>query len=167
MYENEQESKETENIVIRRLRPADLGPVIDIDSRASGRRRTEYFKLKLKMAMNETGIEVSLAAELDGMFVGFLIARVYYGDFGVAEPAAILEVVGVHPDFRGRGIGHALIGQLATNLLGLGVGRISTEVNWSDPAMMTFMQREGFVPAERFCLDLDCNEFRRREEMKA
>ena len=116
------------------------------------------------MAMNETGIEVSLAAEIDGMFVGFLIARVYYGDFGIAEPAAVLEVIGVHPDFRGRGVGHALLHQLTANLLGLGVGVVSTEVSWDDQRVMAFMHREGFLPAPRFCLDLDCEAFRRRRK---
>ena len=55
-----------DKVVIRRLRPDDLESVVAIDAKLIGRRRDEYFQLKLKMAMNETGIEVSLAAELDG-----------------------------------------------------------------------------------------------------
>ena len=157
-------SKETEGIVIRSLRPGDLEKVIAIDAKSTGRRRVEYFKLKLEMAMNETGVEVSLAAEIEGMFVGFLIARVYYGDFGIAEPSAVLEVLGVNPDFRGKGVGHALLEQLATNLLGLGVGTVSTEVNWDDPRMIVFLQHEGFLPAHRFCLDMDCESVRRRRD---
>lgn len=166
MQSSEPTSIETENVVIRRLRASDLDPVIAIDAKATGRRRVEYFKIKLEMARNETGVEVSLAAEIDGMFVGFLIARIYYGDFGIAEPTATLEVLGVHPDFRGRGVGHALLRQLTTNLLGLGVGVVSTEVNWDDPRMIAFMQHEGFLPAPRFCVDLDCEAFRRREETR-
>ena len=162
----EMTSMETESVLIRRLRPSDLEAVINIDSKTTGTRRVEYFKLKLEMAMNETGVEVSLAAEIDELPVGFLIARVYYGDFGIAEATAVLEVIGVHPDFRGRGVGNALLRHLTTNLLGLGVGKISTEVNWDDPRMMTFMQREGFLPAPRFCLDLSCEAFRRREETR-
>lgn len=159
-------TRKTESILIRRLRPSDLESVIAIDAKATGRRRVEYFKLKLEMAINETGVEVSLAAEIDGMFVGFLIARVYYGDFGIAEPAAVLEVIGVHPDFRGRGVGHELLHQLTTNLLGLGVGKVSAEVNWEDSRIMAFMHNEGFVPAPRFCVDLDCESFRRREDLR-
>ena len=75
-----------DRIVVRGLRPEDVEPVIALDAKTIGRRGDEYFKLKLQMAMNETGVEVSLAAELDGLFVGFLIARVYYGEFGIAEP---------------------------------------------------------------------------------
>jgi GNAT superfamily N-acetyltransferase len=162
--EMEARSKETENIVVRCLRAGDLEAVIALDARVTGRRRVEYFKLKLDMAMNETGVEVSLAAELDGMFIGFLISRVYYGDFGIAEPSAVLEVMGVHRDFRGKGVGHALLRQLTTNLLGLGVGTVSTEVNWGDQGMLGFLEREGFLPAPRFCVDLDCESHRRRED---
>ena len=155
---------EKEAVHVRLLRPADLERVITIDAMYVGRRRDEYFKLKLEMAINETGVEVSLAGEVDGTLVGFLIARVFYGEFGIMEPAAVLEVVGVHPDFRGRGVAHALLRQLRTNLLGLGVRMIQTEVSWDDPSMITFFHREGFEPAPRFCLDMDCEKIRREEE---
>lgn len=158
------ETLQDESVYIRRLRPDDLEPVIALDARIVGRRRDEYFKVKLDMAMKETGVEVSLAAEVDGHFVGFLIARVFYGEFGRTEPAAVLEVLGVHPEFRGRGVGHALVRQLRTNLLGLGVRTLQTEASWEDTAMLAFFQREGFRPAARFCLDMDCEEQRRLEE---
>jgi len=164
MTYQETTSRESETVLIRRLRSSDLEPVIALDAKLVGRRREEYFRLKLEMAMKETGIEVSLAGELDGAFAGFLIARVFYGEFGIAEPAAVLEVVGVHPDFGGCGVGHALMAQLATNMLGLGVHNVATEVDWEDQTMMSFLHHEGFKPAARLCLDLDCAEFRRREE---
>ena len=159
-------SRETEAVLIRRLRVSDLERVIAIDAKIVGRRRDEYFKLKLEMAVQETGIEVSLAAEIDGSMVGFLIARVFYGEFGMMDPYAVLEVVDVHPDFRGKSVGHELIRQLRTNLMGLGVSKISTEVSWDEQRMIAFFHREGFEPAARFCLDLDCEALRRREEIE-
>lgn len=153
-----------ENVVVRRLRPRDLEAVIALDARIVARRRDEYFRVKLDMALKETGVEVSLAAEIDGMFVGFLIARVFYGEFGRTEPSAVLEVLGVDPDFRGRGVGRDLLRQLRTNLLALGVRSIQTEVGWDDQDLMRFFHGEGFVPAARLCLELDCEAHRRREE---
>lgn len=153
-----------EAVVVRRLRPDDLERVIALDAKIVGRRREEYFRLKLEMALKETGIEVSLAAELEGLFVGFLIARVFYGEFGLLEPVAVLEVLDVHPDFRGGGVGDALVRQLRTNVLGLGVRTLRTEVDWNDQEMLAFFHREGFAPAPRLCLDLDCEARRRAEE---
>lgn len=166
MADMDMDTLETESVVVRRLRPDDLDAVIAIDAKSTGRPRTEYFKLKLEMAMNETGVEVSLAAEVDGLMVGFLISRVYHGDFGIAEPAAVLEVLGVNPDFRGQGVGRALLVQLNTNLLGLGVKKISTEISWDDQRMMAFLHNEGFAPAPRFCLDLDGEAYRKRQDSR-
>ena len=146
---------EEQDVLVRRLRPDDLEAVIALDAKVIGRRREEYFKLKLKQALSDTGIEVSLGAELDGAFVGFLLARVYYGEFGSLEQVAVLDTMAVHPDFQGHGVGTALIDQLRVNLLGLGIRTLHTEVGWQNQPLLAFFNREGFVPAPRFCLDLD------------
>ena len=140
---------------IRGLRPEDLEAVIALDARNTGRRREEFFRLKLQQNLVESGIKVSLAAELDGIFVGFLLARVFYGEFGRMEPAAVLDTIDVHPDFRNRGVGRALLRQLRVNLRGLNVPRLQTEVAWEDLEVLAFFHHEGFRPAPRICLDLD------------
>jgi ribosomal protein S18 acetylase RimI-like enzyme len=149
------ESLEHDPIVVRNLRPEDLEAVIRLDAKHQGRSRGEYFRLKLRQNLEETGLKVSLAAEVDGCFAGFLLARVYYGEFGLPEPAAVLDTIGVDPAFSGRGLGHALVRQLRMHLAGLGVPRLQTEVSWETPGLLAFFQRQGFRPAERFCLDLD------------
>lgn len=146
---------EHDEIQVRRLMPADLDAVIRLDAKIIGRQRTEYFKLKLKENLAETGIKVSLAAELDGIFVGYLLARVYYGEFGMTEPAAVLDSLGVHPEFQHRGAGAALLRQLKMDLGALGVGRLQTEVSWEDTDVLSFFRHEGFRPAPRLCLDLE------------
>jgi ribosomal protein S18 acetylase RimI-like enzyme len=148
-------SLEKEAVVVRTLRPDDLEPVIRLDAKIVGKRREEYFKMKLAQNLAETGVKVSLAAEVDGLFVGFLLSRVFYGEFGVAEPVAFLDTFGVDPGFRCKGIGHALMRQLRMNLTGLGVGQLRSEVRWDDTSLVAFFQKEGFLPAPRICLDLD------------
>ena len=143
------------DVVVRNLRPSDLDAVILLDAKNVGRRRDEFFKLKLKQALSDTGITVSLAAELEGAFVGFLLARVFYGEFGVTEPVAVMDVIDVHPDFRGHHVATALLDQLRTNLLGLGIQVLRTEVSWDDTDLLGFFRRERFVMAQRLCLDLD------------
>lgn len=153
-------------VTVRRLRPQDLEAVIALDARSIGRRRDEYFKLKLKQALSDTGMEVSLAAEVDGVFAGFVLARVYYGEFGMMEPTAVLDTLGVRPELRGRHVGAALISQLGTNLLGLGIPRLQTEVAWDNLDLIAFFHHEGFRPAERLCLDLDLAAARIRVERR-
>jgi ribosomal protein S18 acetylase RimI-like enzyme len=150
---------------VRRLRPADLESVIALDARITGRRREEYFRVKLDQALRETGIQVSLAAETDGLFRGFLLCRVYYGEFGAMEPGAVLDTIGVHPEFRGAGIGRALLGQLRTNLLGIGIGVLRTEVPWDNQELLRFLHDAGWTPAARLCLDWDLETSRHEEEV--
>ena len=141
-------------IVVRGLKPEDLESVVKIDAKSTGRRRDEYFRIKLAQNLEETGIKVSLAAEIDHGLCGFLLARVYYGEFGTLEPVAVLDTLGVHPDMRGAGIGHALMEQLLVNLSGLGVATLRTEVAWDDALLVRFFQREHFMPAPRLSLEL-------------
>ncbi len=144
-----------EETLVRGLRPEDIEAVITLDAKVVGRRREDYFRVKLQQNLTETGIKVSLAAELGSAFAGFLLARVYYGEFGAMEPVAVLDTLGVHPDFAHRGVGSALLLQLRKNLRALHVARLSTEVDWENQPLLRFFQREGFRPAPRFCLDLD------------
>ena len=157
-------SSEFDTVEVRRLHPRDLEAVIRLDSKIVGRRRDEFFKVKLEQALADTGIQVSLAAESDGAFVGFSLCRVYYGEFGSMERVAVLDTLGVNPDFGGHGVGKALLRQLRTNLLGLGITQLQTEVNWSEPDLLAFFQHAGFLPAPRLALDLDLAAARRREE---
>ena len=151
----ENDNPARDQVLVRNLRPDDIGAITSIDASAVGRRRDRFLALKIKQAFSDTGIAVSLAAEIDDHVVGFLLARLYYGEFGVVEPAAVLDVVGVHPDFRGRHVAAALIDQLRTNLLGLGITTLQTEVQWGTPDLVSFFQHEGFTLAPRLCLDLD------------
>ena len=144
-----------DQVLVRNIQPGDRDAVIAIDAANAGRRRERFLASKLSQAFADTGIAISLAAEIDGHVVGFALARVYYGEFGVMEPAAVLDVIGVAPGYRGRHVAAALVDQLRTNLLGLGIGRLQTEVPWDNPDLLAFFQHEHFVLAQRVCLDLD------------
>jgi len=148
------------DVVVRNLTAADLDAVIMLDAKNVGRRREEFFKLKLKQALSDTGITVSLAAEVKGSFVGFLLARVFYGEFGVTERVAVMDVIDIHPAFRGLHVATALLEQLRTNLEGLGIGVLRTEVGWENTELLGFFRREGFVMAQRVCLDMKLAETR-------
>jgi GNAT superfamily N-acetyltransferase len=152
--------------LVRRLGPDDVEQVISLDARITGRRREQFFRLKLSPGSAESGVHVSLAAEVDGLLRGFLLARVYYGEFGVSEPVAVLDTIGVHPSFRGAGTASALLRQLRTNLRGLGVGALETQVGWDEQELIRFFHGAGFRPAARLCLSLDLEEAARADEAR-
>jgi len=142
-------------VVVRHLAAGDVEAAIALDARITGRRRERYLRPKIQDALEKAGIRVSLVAEVGGRFVGFLLAKVWYGEFGELEPVAVLDTLGAHPDFRGKGIGTSLLDQLRMNLSALGIRCLRTEVAWSDPLLLTFFHHEGFVPAARLVLEAD------------
>lgn len=143
-----------EGVTVRELEARDLDSVVRIDARITGRSRREYFERKLAEATKEASIRISLAAELgDGTFAGFMIGRLYYGEFGLPEPAAIVDSIGVDPGLRGRHVGRALLAQLETNLRGMGIEKIRTEVDWNHLELVGFLGSHGFAPAPVLCLE--------------
>jgi ribosomal protein S18 acetylase RimI-like enzyme len=146
-------SREFEPLAVRSLRPADLDAVVRIDKRIIGRSRRSYFEVKLKEALNNARLMVSLAVDIDGHLAGYLMGRLYYGEFGVPEPVAILDTIGVDPEHPREGIGRALMDQFRRNLNALGIERIQTEAQWNDWALIRFLDASGFEPARRICLD--------------
>lgn len=144
---------ETDAVLVRTLRAEDLPAVVAIDAAATGRERPRYFELMLERALQEGAMQVSLIAELEGRVVGFVIASLFYGEYGVVEPFASLDTVGVLPEYRGRHVARALMRQLRLNLGALRIATLRTEVAWDDFELLAFFKREGFEPARRLCLE--------------
>lgn len=138
-----------DRVPVRSIRKDDLTAVVRIDRKAMGHERTAYFKRKLDEALLDSAISVSLVAEIDGTQAGFVMARMDFGEFGHTEPVAVLDTIGVDPDFAGRGVGTALISQLLANVAGLRVERIETEVAREDFGLLRFLYRLGFEPSDR------------------
>jgi len=150
---NEPGTTGLDGVVVRNLMPDDLEAVVRIDARLTGESRRAFFAKKLDEVRWDTGLAISLAAELDDTFAGFLLGRLYYGEFGLPEATAIIDTIGVEPALKGRQVGRALLHQLRTNLRALGIESIRTEVDWTQLDLLGFLQREGFTPAPSVCLE--------------
>jgi len=139
-------------IPVRTARESDLNAIIRIDRKLNGRERREYYAAKMNEVMSESGIRASLVAEQDGQVVGFIMARVDYGDYGRTEPAAVIDTIGVDPGFGHTGIASALLSQLLANLDALHVEHVRTNVSWKNTALISFLDSNGFVPAQQLIL---------------
>jgi ribosomal protein S18 acetylase RimI-like enzyme len=134
---------------VRSMAPADLAAIARIDREITGQDRAGYIKAKLSEAMHDSALRVSLCARLDGTIVGYLMARADVGDFGRTEPVAVIDTIGVDPEYAHRGVGHALMSQLFANLGALQVERVETVVGPKDIALLGFLYDVGFTPSQR------------------
>ena len=141
-----------DKVPVRSMGPEDLDALIAIDRHVTGRDRRAYYEHKLAETLDETGVRVSLVAEVDGRPAGFIMARVDYGEFGRTDPEAVIDTLGVDPANSGQNVGTAMMSQLMANLAALQVERVRTEVVWNNYQLTSFLEHCGFAPAQRLAL---------------
>ena len=146
---------DTDDIVVRTMREADLDAIVAIDAAFSGRRRPEYFGRMMERALRDSALQISLVAEAEERVAGFVVGSVFYGEFGVAEPSATLDAIGVEPTMRRHRVGRAMLRQLRLNLGALRVTHIRTEVELDELELISFFRKEGFRISSRICLEVE------------
>ena len=144
---------ETDEVHVRTLRAADLEAVIRIDAHHTGITRREFYKMRLDRTLEDSSVHLSVVAEADDMVVGFAMVSFFHGEFGQPEPSAVLDAIGVHPEYAGKHVGRALLRQLTMNLRALHVDVLRTEVAWDEFDLLEFLARSGFRPAARVSLE--------------
>lgn len=144
-----------DKVICRTLQQEDLDTIIRIDKKVTGLDRSVYYQRKLKEVLDESGIRVSLVAEIKGVIVGFIMARVDYGEFDQTEPVAVLDTIGVNPDYTHHHVGTAMLAQLLGNLATLRLENIRTEVNAEQTALSAFLMSNNFHPAQRLSFSYD------------
>ena len=146
------EALSRDRVPVRSLKEGDLAAVVRIDRKLTACDRSAYYAAKLREMLTESGVRVSLVAEEDGFVVGFIMARVDFGEFGKVDKAAVLDTIGVHPGFAGSGVGHALLSQLFLNLATLKVETVLTQVSPENINLQRFLYSCGFHPSQRLVL---------------
>jgi len=146
---------DNDGLTIRALRVTDLDRLVKIDQAHTRRNRGLWFEGKIRRAMTESGLWISLGAEVDGRLAGALLGSLQYGEFGQPEPVATLDTILVEPESARRGVARALVEQLVQNLEALGIDRVRTEVGWTELDLIGFLGHQGFSPAPRLVLELD------------
>ena len=143
-----------DGVLVRSLKQEDAPRLVRMDQAITGRNRSAWYEGKLKRALAESDLNVSLGAEVDGCLVGAVLGSLHYGEFGLPEPIAVLDTILVEPGHARHGVGTALLDQLVKNLRALGIERLRTEVAWDQHDLNRFLAGRGFVPAPRLVLEL-------------
>ncbi len=146
---NDFEALAHDNVDLRSLRAEDMYDIVRIDKMITGRQREAYIYELVDEAMTDSAVRISLVARIDGIAAGFVMARTDFGDYGRAEPVAVLDTIGVNPDYSRQGVGHALLSQLFVNLDGLRVERVETAIARDDFQLLGFFYDLGFKPSQR------------------
>jgi GNAT superfamily N-acetyltransferase len=138
--------------VIRSARPGDEAGIL-----AFIRELAEYEKLLDSVVATEESVRDALfsanprvfcdIAEANGEPAGFALWFYNYSTF-LARHGIYLEDLFVRPPFRGRGIGKALLVQLAARAVMEGCGRLEWSVlDWNAPSI-AFYESLGALPAK-------------------
>jgi len=86
---------------------------------------------------------IGFVAVRDGRVLGFVIGEVKGEGFGLHQSGWI-EVVGVHPQAMGEGIGKAVIDKLFESFRRKKIRNVYTAVRWDSVDMVSFFKSVGF-----------------------
>ena len=143
------------NIKIRLMEVYDFNAVVRIDERILKASRSDYYRLKFEtLVQSPDHLPTSLVAEKeDGKVIGFVMGRLYIGEYGISDEKATLDTIGVDPDYQNKGIGQQLIKEFADHLRSLGVQKMDTLVDEKDTELMHFFSANGFIPSKTINLE--------------
>jgi GNAT superfamily N-acetyltransferase len=147
-------------IDIRMLTMDDLEAILDIDERImqvsnlDDPERMEYLKETATFHLERGDPMMNLGALLDGKLVGFILAETGFWEFGSGEKTGWIKVLGVDPDYQGRGIGHKLGETLMGHFDRKHVKRVRTLVAWYEGDLLSYFKSLGFdilnmIPLEK------------------
>lgn len=138
------------SITIRLMSAEDFDAVLGLDERTTGAPRVAYYRMKFdKLFESKEFLPTSLVAVEDGGTVlGFVMAELYVGEYGISEAGATLDTIGVEPERRKQGIGRRLIEELMDHLKQLGVEKVNTLVDVNDARLIGFFDANLFARAE-------------------
>ncbi|MGZ8521549.1 MAG: GNAT family N-acetyltransferase, partial [Candidatus Binatia bacterium] len=96
-------------IHIRSLEKGDLAAIVNMEERQTGVARPDYWEKRLEISEAIRPHWASLVAEYDNRVVGFILGRAGEHEFGLPGTVAWVEMIGVDPAYRRRGIAEELM----------------------------------------------------------
>ena len=120
-------------IIIRKFQPADFPWVIDLERRVFNEHDPYLY-----MQFYETCSEGFIVAEINGLVIGYVVG------FLAEKRTGRIFSLAVHPAYRDRGIGSALLKEITGVLSGSGVSEVILEVRSGNTGARRFYERHGF-----------------------
>jgi ribosomal protein S18 acetylase RimI-like enzyme len=139
------------NITVRRMRTQDADAVLRIDEKITGTPHEAQWESRIidQLTRNPLGC---LVAEMKGKVVGFIFGEIRGWEFAIPKTGWI-EIVGVDPEYQGKGVARALIEKLHVYFRNHNIDRVMTMVNWNDAGLVSFFCALGFERSAFIILD--------------
>jgi len=135
-------------IYIRSLRKDDLSAITALEDRGTGVSRRAYWEKRIDISEAIRPHWASLVAEVDNRVVGFVFGRAGELEFGLPGTVAWIEIIGVDPAYRRRGIASELIQHFISSAEDHGIHTVFTLVSKDNTDMEHFFSNIGFVPGQ-------------------
>ncbi len=131
----------------------DVARIVAIDERLTGVYRPEVWERRIVYYLRRDP-DACQVAEFGGKVVGFMLADMRGGEFGLEETSGWIERFGVDPDFQGRSIGKRLFEAVVSHLKTQGATTMRTLVEKSDSDLASFLRAVGFHDAPLTALEM-------------
>jgi GNAT superfamily N-acetyltransferase len=141
-----------EPVQLKILTIKDLDAVTEIDFSLLGKMRKEYWETRLERA--ETSGVPSLAAEVDGKVIGFILGSASGWEYGIPENVGWIDTLGVIKAFQKKGVARLLFNEMMSMFKKVGVDTIYIFVNWRDWDLLMFFDKMGFKRGDMINLEL-------------
>lgn len=145
---------------IRLLEMADMDDILRIEKKIEAEHdeenpeRMDYLKETALYHLQHGDPLMNLGAEIDGKLVGFVFAEIRLWEFGRGERTGWIKVLGVDPEYQGRGIGRKLGETLISHFERKNVQKARTLVDWYEGDLISYFRSLGFdilnmIPLEK------------------
>src|SRR5438552_18175631 len=131
---------------VRPLDELDIGNIVRIDERITGRYRPEFWEQRVGYYLRRDP-DSSQIAEVAGKVVGFMLGDVRAGEFGLEEPSGWIERFGIDPDYRGRDLGKQMFTAIVEHFRVEGAASVRTLADARDSGVVGFLKAMGFAPS--------------------
>ena len=140
---------------VRPLKASDLAAVSQIERRITGSRRTGTLARNLRKRLAQPDRGSCLAAVEAGRVVGFIVGEIRPWEFGEEREVGWILVVGVDPDYQGKGVGGMLGASLLRHFRAKGVRRAKTLAEWDAGDVIAYFRTLGFARGSAVALEAD------------
>ena len=139
-------ARQMPDVNVRNMTVRDIDEVLRIDEKITGKPHAAYYESKAASYISR-GPEYCLVAEHRGRVVGFVLGDVRGWEFA-AELSGWMEIIGVDPEYHGRGVSRALMNELFARFRRAGVTVVNTMINWNDGDLIDYFRANGFERGE-------------------